>query len=595
MSVCADFMVDPQHCGSCDRACAATEACRGGACVAQGCPSGQGQCNVSVEVPGVDGGMPTTRMELRCLDLQSNSDYCGTCETRCLEGQRCRNGSCVSFCPRQTLPCEMGQCTPVQIDPNNCGACRNICPPGNVCVEGRCALNCGTLTLCTGMAVPDGGVPDAGPVAFNYCADTTVDPNNCGRCGTPCAAHERCEGGICRLRCQPPLRDCLGQCLDVRNDNRNCNGCNLGCATGLTCVPDAMGVSSCIAACMAPFSSCPAPSAGSFPYCANLNNDVNNCGMCRRACTGAQTCNDGACGLRCLPGQQLCGSGATQVCTITATDAANCGGCGNACAPGALCNAGRCEPRCLTPLIGCPTTAPTFCVDARYDPANCGRCGRACDASLSCIGGSCCTNASTPTASHTGCASGGAGCGTSFILRNGQSAAQGFVTSASPGFLVRARLHLTNPYSFIGRPAQVYVVAGGTSNVAILSPSINVERDAVASATLLGGVIPDWYDAAFSPPVRLEASRNYFLVLKLPTFPIDGCPAPCIRRDAGADACECPPVRWTLVDSVAPGADPYAQGFAFSCGEACPIFTQEAVGRDHAFQVYLSDMCIGPS
>jgi hypothetical protein len=593
MTVCADTMNDPQRCGACDRACAAGEVCRAGACIAPMCPTGQGLCSVTVAVPGVDGGMPTSRTEARCLDLETNSDYCGTCKTRCLAGQRCRNRMCESFCPAMTLPCEMGQCVPIMIDPNNCGACRNICPAGNVCVNGTCQLNCGTLIRCTGSAIPDGGVPDAGPVSFDYCADTQVDPNNCGRCGTVCARHERCEGGLCRLRCQPPLFDCLGQCLDLRNDNRNCGACGRACATGLTCAPDAMGVSTCIAACMAPFSSCPAPAPGSFPYCANLNTDVNNCGMCGRACLGAQSCVDGVCRLQCLPGQQLCGSGATQVCTITSNDARNCGACGNVCPAGALCNAGRCEPRCLTPLIGCPATAPTFCVDARYDPANCGRCGRACDASLTCIGGSCCTNAATPDAAHRGCSMGGAGCASSFVLLNGQSAAQGFTTGSMGGFLVRARLHMSNPYSFVGRAAQVYVVPG-TSNLSILLPSTNVEREAVATTTLLGGVLPDWYDAAFSPPVRLEAGRNYFIVLKLPSFPTADCPAPCVRRDAGAGACECPPVRWTLEDNMRPGADPYPAGFAFSCGEACPIFTQEAVGRDHAFEVYLSNMCVAP-
>jgi hypothetical protein len=546
---------------------------------------------VTVTVPGADGGIETTRTEPRCLDLQSNSDFCGNCMTSCEPGQRCRNGRCEPYCQPGTQMCDRAGCTPLLIDPSNCGACRRQCPPGNVCVEGRCQLSCGPLTLCERTPPPDAGLDGGVVMPVAYCADLQVDPNNCGRCNVACAPHERCENGMCRLRCQPPLVDCLGQCIDIRNDNRNCGGCGRGCATGLTCVPGADGTSSCIAACMPPATSCPALSAMSFPYCANLSNDRNNCGMCGRVCPGVQSCVDGRCTLQCLPGQELCMSGTTPVCTVTATDPRHCGRCGNACPNGAICHDGRCEPRCVAPLIGCPASAPTFCVDARYDPANCGRCGRACDASLTCIGGSCCTGAATPDTSFRRCEMGGMGCATSFVLRNGQSAAQGFTTSMSGGFLVRARFHMSNPYAFTGRAAQVYVVPGSTT-LSLVLPTVNVERDAIGTAPLLGGVLPDWYDAAFSPPIRLDPNRPYFLVMKFPEIPAGTCPAPCVLRDAGAEACECPPIRWTLADDTsAPTVDPYTGGFAFSCGAACPIFTQEPIRRDHAFEVYLSSMC----
>src|SRR4029077_17175057 len=63
---------------------------------------------------------------------------------------------------------------------------------GTLCVSGMCVNSCpsedgGTLTLC----LPDAGAP--------YCADTTDDPSNCGRCGAACPLGQLCLGGACHV------------------------------------------------------------------------------------------------------------------------------------------------------------------------------------------------------------------------------------------------------------------------------------------------------------------------------------------------------------------------------------------------------------
>ncbi len=553
-AVCADLMSSGRHCGACNRACADGEVCRAGMCAPRGCPTGLTECMVAVPLDPGDGGLDggggdagadagevATRLEARCLDTQNHAEHCGGCGMACAFGQRCRAGRCEAYCPAGTSMCGMSGCTALQLDPANCGSCGRACPAANVCVDGQCSLTCGPLTRCT--RTPDAGAPDGGDAGapVDFCADTQSDPANCGRCGNACAAHERCESGACRVRCASGQIECGGQCVDPRTDARNCGSCGRACAAGQACEGGADGgAPSCVATCAAPFSEC-APDGGT-PYCANLQVDPANCGACRRACPAGQSCVSGSCGLVCPAGQ-----------------------------------------------LACPTMAPTACVDPRVDPANCGACGRVCDPSQSCSGGACCTTTTTATAAYRGCTTGGgAGCTSSFVLRNGQSAAQGFSVGASGGFLVRARLHVSNPHAAFGRAARVYVVQG-TSGTSLADNPFNFDRDAMASAPVLGTSTANWAEAAFAPPVRVEAGRTYFLVLRLPDFPVSPCPAPCITRDS---TCDCPALTWTLADdNSSPSADPFSGGFAFSCGAACPSFNQEPARRDQAFEVYIANAC----
>lgn len=70
---------------------------------------------------------------------------------------------------------------------------------------------------------------------FDTCTATTVDPSNCGDCGTQCAPGEVCSSGSCALSCQPGLLNCDGTCTNVNSDEDNCGACSSPCSAGQLC------------------------------------------------------------------------------------------------------------------------------------------------------------------------------------------------------------------------------------------------------------------------------------------------------------------------------------------------------------------------
>lgn len=123
------------------------------------CPSGQTLC----------GGV--------CVDLNSNSNHCGSCGNTCPPGKICIGGACS--CPPGFVNCA-GNCVNLNTDGNNCGACGQTCPPGKVCVGGICST-------CPNGFVDCGGI----------CVDINTNTTNCGSCGNTCPAGYICVGGIC--------------------------------------------------------------------------------------------------------------------------------------------------------------------------------------------------------------------------------------------------------------------------------------------------------------------------------------------------------------------------------------------------------------
>jgi hypothetical protein len=98
--------------------------------------------------------------------------------------------------------------TDLTIDPANCGGCGVACPEGSACLEGVCVCE-GRFTLCERPSreerrpAPD-GIDEgwwtryqAGAPIVRTCADLTIDPANCGRCGVECPSEWTCFGGAC--------------------------------------------------------------------------------------------------------------------------------------------------------------------------------------------------------------------------------------------------------------------------------------------------------------------------------------------------------------------------------------------------------------
>ena len=70
--------------------------------------------------------------------------------------------------------------------------------------------------------------------------DTAGDVNNCGACGTVCAAGGSCVNSECvgapPPTCQPGQLLCGASCVDATIDVNNCGGCNQPCGAGAACV-----------------------------------------------------------------------------------------------------------------------------------------------------------------------------------------------------------------------------------------------------------------------------------------------------------------------------------------------------------------------
>jgi hypothetical protein len=186
--------------------------------------------------------------------------------------------------------------------------------------------------------------------------------------GLPLASAWAGASDVCKSFCSRCPKRLRNQCLSA------CQAC--GGNTGRLC-------GSCGSyACCGDGSSC----CGG--YCADLADDVYNCGECGYVCeppgpyeSGA--CIDGQCEYVCAEGAVRCNG----TCTFRGSDPNNCGACGNVCPAGApYCIDGVCsDPECAPGLTWCDPG----CVDTTSDPYNCGACYRQCAPNEVCAGGIC--------------------------------------------------------------------------------------------------------------------------------------------------------------------------------------------------------------
>lgn len=189
-----------------------TEVDGGGYCTDAGC-----QCPTGTEA--CDG---------RCVDLQSDPEHCGECETYCGALEECREGRCE--CLAGAERCGEDFCSDLQRDPNHCGICNETCESGETCVAGSCVCSVG-LERCG-----------------DDCVDTASSAEHCGDCGHRCAedaAGEYCWDGqctaiACELRspsaegCGSSDRDCVPSAALAWNP-LHCGGCDEACAGSEVC------------------------------------------------------------------------------------------------------------------------------------------------------------------------------------------------------------------------------------------------------------------------------------------------------------------------------------------------------------------------
>jgi hypothetical protein len=167
---CETSLTTTANCGTCGVACAAGQACTGGACA---CPAGQTLC----------GGA--------CTNTDTDPMNCGMCGRRCASGV-CTGGMCLTCLPGETVCAR--RCVNTKTDPVNCGGCSRVCPgaaphvASSVCAAGSC-----TITCTTGYANCDGLVDNGCEV------NTTNNPSNCGSCRHTCPSGRRCVSGMCTM------------------------------------------------------------------------------------------------------------------------------------------------------------------------------------------------------------------------------------------------------------------------------------------------------------------------------------------------------------------------------------------------------------
>lgn len=179
------------------------------------------------------------------------------------------------------------------------------------------------------VTIPDDITLPCPPLATrcgSACVDLNADANNCGACGSRCAAGEYCSAGACASICGSRRSYCDGACVDTLGDTYHCGACGNRCGAGQYCADGR-----CAQVCGTRQTWCDG-------VCADTNGDTNNCGACGSRCPSGEYCVAGECSRICPLPLELCGGR----CVDPSSDADHCGSCGSTCLSG-VCNGGQCR------------------------------------------------------------------------------------------------------------------------------------------------------------------------------------------------------------------------------------------------------------
>lgn len=351
-------------------------------------------------------------------DCDANVPPALTCDTATHECTGCAVVNGVDPCPlgqlcnQTTTKCEAGcnashgcpmglsccgapgseQCANTQIDPANCGACDAACPPPGTHAQGSCAASTCTITGC------DLGFGNCDGMANNGCEDdVTSDVDHCGSCTTPCAlpnAQVTCTSSACvLLSCNMGFGDCNAMapgCETPLTNAANCGGC------GVTCT-NTHGTNDCVNQVCAPTCAPDYESCDGVPNngCETPTTTVANCGDCDVPCdfaNASETCPGGACTFSmCDIGFGNCDGNLGNGCeTDTTSSKTHCGNCTTVCPGSQVCVNSMCQATCPLGQGDCDLDTSNGCeVNTNTDGSHCGSCIGLCGPTQFCSTGSC--------------------------------------------------------------------------------------------------------------------------------------------------------------------------------------------------------------
>ena len=286
-SGCANTLIDRNNCGGCGVACAATEMCSIGHCVAAAdsgvvrdagrdaaqpgncrpvCASGYDCCGTTcVSHNGIATGDGTADPSFMNCGAPGGTDHpCGmACDSaaasRCGLPHGTTTGTRQCLCG-DLLPCNTGTgemcvsgttttsgyaCINMATDPLHCGTPPVACVGDEICMAGACICGPAAMRCAAGLTCS----------RTSGCVDTMTDEMNCGTLANACRAGETCTNGHCGcgntgVRCMAGSilngcgqECCGGACIQV--DDYNCGGCGMQCPANQGCQRTLVGVLRC--------------------------------------------------------------------------------------------------------------------------------------------------------------------------------------------------------------------------------------------------------------------------------------------------------------------------------------------------------------
>lgn len=308
---------------------------------------------------------------------------CATAEETCDDG----------LCEPATIPSEALPPWTGELPPRADGGLAADAPPDMDAGDDAGRLDGGDI---------DGGdCPPPSMMCGDVCIDVTIDPLNCGACGTACNdthAMPACSGGSCVLSCDPGYDDCDGDpatgCEADLGSTATCGACAVTCDAATPFCARVGDTAMCVASCMDPT---PTLCGGS---CVDTSTDPTHCGGCDTPCDplhGVGTCSGGACLLgACDPGFGDCDAMPDTGCERALDTLSDCGACGRGCVHDhatSTCAGGSCAiATCDAGWGDCDGSLATGCEQRTDTLVHCGACSTACarpNGLVSCASGSC--------------------------------------------------------------------------------------------------------------------------------------------------------------------------------------------------------------